>query len=60
MKYEIHTWSLCDGWANNSTDCSLDSEEPLQFDTYEEAKAEVEDMVRYFDFIEDEIKIVKL
>ena len=56
MKYEIHTWSICDGWRNNSTE----GEKPLQFATYAEAKAEVKDMVNYFDFISEEIKIVKL
>ena len=56
MKYEIHTWSFCDGWRNNSHE----NEKPLQFGTYEEAKTEVDDMVNYFGFIGDEIKIVKL
>ena len=56
MTYEIHTWSLCDGWRNNSHE----NEKPLQFNTYEEAKAEVDDMTSYFDFNGEEIKIVKL
>ena len=56
MTYEIHTWTFCGGWRNNSHQ----NEVPLQFDTYEKAELEVKDMLQWFDFQADEIKIVKI
>jgi len=36
-KFEVETWTLCDGWVNCWSD---DNQIPLQFDSYNEAKAE--------------------
>ena len=56
MAYEIHTWTLCDGWTNNSHD----NDKPLQFASLRDAKAEAKDMLGYLDIQANEIKIVKL
>ena len=56
MTYEIHTWTFCDGWRNNSHE----NEKPLQFDNYQDAKAEKQDMVNWFDFQANEVRIVNI
>jgi hypothetical protein len=39
MKYEVQTYTLCDGWTNTWTDGTTG--EPLVFSSYKEAKQEL-------------------
>jgi hypothetical protein len=54
MKYEVQQHTLCDGWSNNWRICEKDgSELPHQFDTMQEAQAELDE---FFEDIADEIR----
>jgi len=53
-KYEVHTWTLCEGWVNCLiiTD-ETGNEQPASYPTIEAAQAEVDEI---FEEIENEIK----
>lgn len=45
-KYEVHTWTLCDGWINCWTATDPDGKEMLDsFPTIEEAQAEIAELI---------------
>ena len=52
-KYEVHTWTLCQGWINCWTVTENGHEVPDTYPTIEAAQIEIDDM---FDEIERQIK----
>lgn len=40
-RYEVHTWTLCDGWVNCWTNCEVGDERPITYATVEAAQSEL-------------------